>query len=1335
METKICLFGHKVIYLFLVVYFSILLDANSQDKPTAAPPIKTFSQQADIPGMASNSVNLFSGDVALPISLISLPSGNGLDVNISIAYNSNVQNIVDTWNLQAPTGILGLGWSMDLPKIVADHKQTGTREDDTYYLIEGGSTNRLVRTISGSDAGGSYYVYETKNYKFWKIKYYYDISELYGSTGYGSGPNKWEITREDGAKYIYGDKNSGRGTLQYTVRWSNWIGNSSQITGQSQLVHTWNLSELINIRNQKIIFEYQNEEQFVGSNLGEKQTEASYLKKITDQYGRKVEFFYAAKENQYYQEPHVEQAEPDAYQEFYEKQYLDHIDVLLETGIKKLSIQFSYGSLNYGTNQAKMLLTSIVEKNGAGASLPPTQFEYHTTGAIAGFLKKITYPTKGTITYSYTSKALSHSGRTFTANAPAPTSSSPYGFAEPKVWLGEDYVVVTWRALGSGGTHEDTPKEVKVYVYEWVGHWKEQFLQTINAVELEGSQAAYKDYKDFQVITERDFFAVLERASGNVFNFWAYHRSATESGLWTSYFRAYDYGASHQPVLLSGTNFISVGSHVDDAVNTSRLFVFEGDGWREQQLNQPQGAHYYTSANNFFISHNRGPTEIDFHYLTEDKKWVEKNFGAALLFTSDERSYWYSSNGMAVAMADNNPEYAYRWDLTYTNFYKDSQDKNNLDLFGQLADDSRVFIINNSFVAIHGRLARYDGYQWSAQTISAYSNGVGFYYSYGDDIAVRPTQSITGGYNGARKIFNPNTLSWLPDEVMQGPNFRVNAGIDYFFFGDGYYYRQSNGVWVKKNTFSGVTNTIFRSGFPQFDVVFDIYPFGIFNVQPIKNGEVSSPINITGENFLFDEYKFKSNGIGNRTLVTYPGSSGEGKDASSLKLYRFSDDAITGTHVDYPVTLITVNDGVTDTHTSIDYNAATATVDVTGSIAQYNEVTVILGSNSPGITPYGYTKTFFYNGLSSFELGVSYMPVDIKWTGMVYKTEAFDNNNISVSVTTSSYISYSRDLVNNDGSQVDVGYYVRPYENITIVDGIEARSTNESYDVNTGLVKQTSVRRGSSFVERNDFKYWWEIYDNGATPRALNLLSPVVQTKKVLTNETVAVSATRWKNWPCSLCSSGLSPGIHDSYIWKKNGAEDFTAWNELDPVSATDWKFVNSVKVNDKGQVFESTGISGTSKCTVWHSTLPYVLADISNASSDQVLYTSFEDCTTFCSADAKTGSKSSQAAYNVTLPTPGTYTLSYWYKTTGNWNLSVSTISSNTSIGGSGMLIDEVRLHPTDARMVTYSYDNFGNVTSVCNENNKIIYTAYDEFNRVKLVRDTDENILEHNNYNFKQ
>jgi large repetitive protein len=607
----------KLILLTIAFGLFGLESTNAQDAPTAAPEVKGFSLSPDNVGAAANSVNLYTGDLHLPINLVSLPGRNGLDVNVSIAYSSNVQNQVDTWNLEAPTGILGLGWNMDIPKIVVDTKQTGTREDDNYYLIEGGSSNKLIRTTSGSDATGGYFVYETKNYQFWKIKFYYDITEAIGSSIY-NWPNKWEIIKENGFKYIYGDKNSGRRTLQYIVRWENWIGNSSQTTGQSQMVSAWNLSEIVNLQGEKVLFEYDNEEQYVGNASGQKHTEASYLKQITDPIGRKVQFVYLPKLSSYYMEPHTEQAEPDAYQEVYEKKYLDHIDVIRETGVKQLFVNFQYGSINSGTNTAKMLLSRIEQRNAVGNALPGTSFDYYTAtdaNGYKGFLQKITYPTGGTTSYKYKMDGnfLGHSMRNLNIPAHAIDPDGPYGYAEPLLWFGQDYVVVTWRALGSGGSHLTGASTVKIYVYQWVGEWKKSFLQTItgvtatfDGVDFNGNPVPLdaSHYENFQVVLEDNFFAVLQ---GN--NLFIWNKKESARGDWIGYTRTNDYGAG-KPTLMSGNNFVAVGSYQDDSTHPCHLYTFQGDkpgyylveNWKDNILNQTIGDHFYTSANNYFIS-------------------------------------------------------------------------------------------------------------------------------------------------------------------------------------------------------------------------------------------------------------------------------------------------------------------------------------------------------------------------------------------------------------------------------------------------------------------------------------------------------------------------------------------------------------------------------------------------------------------------------------------------------------------------------------------------------------------------------------------------------------
>jgi hypothetical protein len=1159
--------------IFLLVLLTAGWAVSAQDKSTTAPAAKTFALEPDKAGAAVSSVNLYTGDVALPLSLISLPGHNGLDVNVSINYSSaNLQSMAGTWNQESPTDVLGLGWNMDMPRVVADLKQTGTREDDEYFLLMGGASNKLIRTTSGYDAIGGYYAYETKNYQFWKIRFYYDISELYGSTNYGYGPNKWVVIKEDGSTLVFGDRNSNRKTLQYTVRWENWIGNSSQTIGQSQIVNAWNLSEMVNAWNEKVTFEYDNVEQFVGSAAGQKHTEASYLKEIRDVAGRKVQFFYSDKDPQYYAELHTEQAEPDAYQENYEKKYLSRIEVLRETGSGLFSVEFGYGSLNTGTSTAKMLLTSITQKSSGGQVLPGIQFTYNSGGATHGFLQTVTYPAGGKVTYSYSTKTPSHSSREFTANAPA-------GYAEPKVWLGEDYAVVAWRGLGSGSGHDTGPKDVKLYVYQWVGEWKEQFLQTIGNVSLEGASYQY-DYKDFQVTLQKDFFAVLSYGSGNYYHLFVRYKDETTRGSWGAYTTTIDYG-SGKPTLMSGTHFITVGSFQDDGTHPSHMYVYQGNSWRDDILNQTIGDHFYTATNNFWISHNKagfnGAPEMNFNYLTEDRKWVTKNWPYSwLLFNSNDPSYWYSSNSFAVVMADDNPEFAYRWDLTYTNFTRDSKDKNNNDLFGGLNDQLGVYMINNSLVGVNGRLARWDGKYWNTETItSTHNSPFGMYFSYGDDYAIRPSSyvSSTINYRGSRKVFNPNTLGWEADVVHDGADRGqdfANAGIDYYYFGNGYYYRSPNGTWTKKVTYNVSGSQFTTGGSPRYEVLYDIYPFPIREIRMFKNGEIGSAItDISWMNLLYNTVKFKCNGVGNQTIVSYSSAYSAPENATWLRLSRVVDNSISGYQTDYPVTLLTEYDGTTNRYTSIDYNTSTAVMDVQGASALYNEVTVIPGSSNTVSRPYGYTKTFFYNTLTGYDLSPSYITADLQWSGTPYLSEVYDNNNTLINSTKTTFTTYARNILNGDGTKVQTGYYARPSQTNTLADGVET-VTVQSYDNNTGLLNQviTYDYDSKNTYEMTRYKYFWEAYD---VNRDKNILSPVIQTKKSVisgaTEIVTNVSAVTWKNW-----NNVFAP--HKTYGWKRNGTSDFdfSSWSDTNEPGA-DWMKLTQVDAIDAvGNVIQVT-------------------------------------------------------------------------------------------------------------------------------------------------------------------
>jgi hypothetical protein len=76
----------------------------------------------------------------------------------------------------------------------------------------------------------------------------------------------------------------------------------------------------------------------------------------------------------------------------------------------------------------------------------------------------------------------------------------------------------------------------------------------------------------------------------------------------------------------------------------------------------------------------------------------------------------------------------------------------------------------------------------------------------------------------------------------------------------------------------------------------------------------------------------------------------------------------------------------------------------------------------------------------------------------------------------------------------------------------------------------------------------------------------------------------------------------------------------------------------------------------------------------------------------------------------------------------------TSNLRLIGTCM-IDELRLHPIDAQMVTMTYEPGVGKTSECDANNNVTYLEYDNLNRLRIIRDGKGNVLKTFEYNYKQ
>ncbi|MEO8762730.1 MAG: DUF5977 domain-containing protein [Ginsengibacter sp.] len=201
-------------------------------------------------------------------------------------------------------------------------------------------------------------------------------------------------------------------------------------------------------------------------------------------------------------------------------------------------------------------------------------------------------------------------------------------------------------------------------------------------------------------------------------------------------------------------------------------------------------------------------------------------------------------------------------------------------------------------------------------------------------------------------------------------------------------------------------------------------------------------------------------------------------------------------------------------------------------------------------------------------------------------------------------------------------------------------------------------------------------------------------------------------------------------------------------------------------GNVLQATPKDGVIKSFIWDYGYKFPVAEVSNAATTNIAYTSFEadgkGNWTFTGvpvtdATAPTGRK----AYNlnaggITKSITGsiTYTVSYWrpasspalviagtqtgYPITGRtvsgWKYYEYKITgiTNVSISGSGM-IDELRLYPFNSFMSTSTYEPLKGLTSRCDPQSHIAYYDYDAFGRLILVRDQDRNILKKIYYNF--
>ncbi len=574
------------------------------------------------------TINLATGDLSFPLNLVSIPGRQGLDISLSITYNSNIQNIVDTWNMDAPTGVLGLGWSFPENKVIRDSKGTGTGSDDTYYLISEGENYELIQTSATTDSTSATTTFDfrTKN-KFTLLQIQYVTS---------TSIEQWTIIDEDGTSYIYGgDFNlspassttplSDGNSIEWGIKWGNWIGTSVESTGQEAFPVGWNLYQIQNAWGDAITFTYDADLSdtsgksldgvfgTVGSGSAF-YTKASYLSSITGPANDTVEIYYKAKDDFEYTDPHQEQSEPDAYQERFEIQYMDQMIVKNKDGELLYYVVFSYDNLGTLDDFKKRLLTSITYLNPSNNKLaPPYRFSYwgeddtdgvggvtqdattsdylydlfdDSTGALYGALKTVTSPAGAIATYTYAQNEISNAARSLENIPPPDVDDEESDWNSPRAYFGSDYTVVIWEKS------DDT--QIAVEVYQWFGRWLTQDL----------GEYTVADPANVKVSLQQDFFVLATPKQDQSVHFFA--KDPLQPGSWIVTDKS-DTIASTTVQLVSGNNFAVV---LDESDGSLYRYTWNGAEWNKYnpyylQMSSASGitnVFFICAKNNFFVT-------------------------------------------------------------------------------------------------------------------------------------------------------------------------------------------------------------------------------------------------------------------------------------------------------------------------------------------------------------------------------------------------------------------------------------------------------------------------------------------------------------------------------------------------------------------------------------------------------------------------------------------------------------------------------------------------------------------------------------------------------------
>ena len=446
-----------------------------------------------------------------------------------------------------------------------------------------------------------------------------------------------------------------------------------------------------------------------------------------------------------------------------------------------------------------------------------------------------------------------------------------------------------------------------------------------------------------------------------------FHREMGRFGKWIYENYFLDLASSDvQTHLAIGSDFV-VACASDSRKLGRYVWNQQLKSWDDKSITISKGNYALAAFGNYFtigiydaISKS---CELLLYYQDEIyKQWTRKEIGSISPVEKDEQGnpylYWSLNNNWAtttfINKFGNNIEYevrVYQWNAEFnitsslSNSYSVPQDTKQPFYYS---------LTTGSLLGNIGHLWRYNGSEWKESNLRVRNNET-TKFAYGSDLAVASNSSYSEikAYNPYQDRWETPDLdgSWSKDE------YQPTISGDFITIGNGIFYRNNQGQ-LKKD----------RQSIPS-----RIKPDSIINRAPyylacetddgetqvffLKNGKVVNSEFLSARIYVDNESSQGKSGTvlaGFNAFVTYTGDNFD--RASKLELYYVANESIKNRLVDFPVVKISINDGYQETQTHYNYDTSKIVLSVQGIVTQYPHVTVIQGSETSRLTPFGKTE-------------------------------------------------------------------------------------------------------------------------------------------------------------------------------------------------------------------------------------------------------------------------------------------------------------------------------------------------------------------------------------------